>query len=102
MNMLKPALASMLLIAGSVCAFAASEDDYKAAYAAAEAANKQAASLRNQWTTTASTLAAAKKFADVGDFDKATASAKEAEELAKASIFQATSEKERWRDLEIR
>ena len=74
-------------------ALAAGEDDYKAAYAAAEAANKQAAGLRNQWTTTASTLAAAKKFADGGDFDKATASAKEAEALAKASIFQATSEK---------
>ena len=91
-----------LLLAGSTAVLAAGEDDYKAAYAAAEAANKQAASLRNQWTTTASTLAAAKKFADGGDFDKATASAKEAEALAKASIFQATSEKERWRDLEIR
>jgi hypothetical protein len=90
-----------LLLAGGT-ALAAGEDDYKAAYAAAEAANKQAAGLRNQWTTTASTLAAAKKFADGGDFDKATASAREAEALAKASIFQATSEKERWRDLEIR
>ena len=93
---------AVLLLAGATSALAAGEDDYKAAYAAAEAANKQAASLRNQWTTTASTLAAAKKFADGGDFDKATASAKEAEALAKASIFQATSEKERWRDLEIR
>jgi len=91
-----------LWLAGATSALAAGEDDYKAAYAAAEAANKQAASLRNQWTTTAATLAAAKKFADGGDFDKATASAKEAEALAKASIFQATSEKERWRDLEIR
>ena len=78
------------------------EDDYKAAYAAAEAANKEAGSLRNQWTTTAATLAVAKKSADAGEFDKATASAKEAEALAKASIFQATSEKERWKDLEIR
>lgn len=93
---------AVLLLAGSTTALAAGEDDYKAAYAAAEAANKQAAGLRNQWTTTASTLAAAKKFADGGDFDKATASAREAEALAKASIFQATSEKERWRDLEIR
>ena len=92
----------VLLLAGATSARAAGEDDYKAAYTAAEAANKQAASLRNQWTTTASTLAAAKKFADGGDFDKATASAREAEALAKASIFQATSEKERWRDLEIR
>ena len=92
----------VLLLAGATSALAAGAEDYKAAYAAAEAANKQAGSLRNQWTPTASTLAAAKKFADGGDFDKATASAKEAEELAKASIFQATSEKERWRDLEIR
>jgi hypothetical protein len=102
MNMLKPVLASMLLIAGSVSAFAASEDDYKAAYAAAESANKEAGSLRNQWTTTASTLAAAKKSAEGGDFDKATAAAKEAEALAKASIFQAVSEKTRWKTMEIR
>ena len=40
--------------------------------------------------------------ADGGDFDGAISAAKEAEALAKASIFQATSEKERWKDLEIR
>lgn len=102
MTMLKPVLVSMLLIAGCACAFAATEDDYKAAYAAAEAANKEAAGLRNRWTTTASTLAAAKKSAEAGDFDKATASAREAEALAKASIFQATSEKTRWKNMEIR
>ena len=93
-------LLAALLTAGP--AFAASEADYEAAYAAAEAANAEAGKLRNQWTTTASTLAAAKKAADAGDFDKATASAKEAEALAKASIFQATSEKKLWKDLEIR
>ena len=93
-------LASVLLVATS--AFAASEADYKAALAAAEAANKQAAGVRNQWTTTAATINAAKKAAEAGDFDKAVASAVEAEALAKASIFQATSEKTRWRDLEIR
>jgi hypothetical protein len=76
-------------------------NDFKAAYAVAEAANKEAGSLRNQWTTTASTLAAA-KAADGGDFDAAVARAKEAEALAKASIYQATSEKERWKDMEIR
>jgi len=102
MTMLKPVLVSMLLIAGCASALATSEDDYKAAYAAAEAANKEAAGLRNQWTTTASTLAAAKKSAEAGDFDKATASAREAEALAKASIFQATSEKTRWKSMEIR
>ena len=99
----KSVLVLALLAGAALPAFAAgSEDDYKAAYAAAEAANKEAGKLRNQWTTTASTLAAAKKAAEAGEFDKATASAKEAEALAKASIFQATSEKTRWRDMEIR
>ena len=95
-------LISGLLIAVSSPALAASEADFKAAYAAAEAAEKEAAQLRNQWTTTALTLAAAKKAADAGDFDKAVEVAKEAEELAKASIYQAKSEKELWKDLEIR
>jgi hypothetical protein len=96
-------LTAALLIAGATSAMAASsEADFKAAYAAAEAANKDAGVLRNQWTTTAQALADAKKAADKGDFDQAVAQSKEAEALAKASIFQATSEKERWKDLEIR
>src|SRR4051812_29272953 len=97
---MKLALLAALLTTGP--AFAASETDYKAAYAAAEAANKEAGALRNQWTTTASPLAAAKKAGDAGDFDKAVEAAREAEALAKASIFQATSEKTLWKDLEIR
>jgi hypothetical protein len=97
------ALAAALLISGASSALAAgSEADFKAAYAAAEAANKDAATLRNQWTTTAATLAAAKKAAEAGNFDEAIAQAKEAEAMAKASVFQATSEKDRWKDMEIR
>jgi hypothetical protein len=95
-------LISGLLIAGSFPAIAASEADYSVAYAAADAAEKEAGSLRNQWTTTEAALSAAKKAAASGDFDQAVASSKEAEALAKASIFQATSEKERWKDMEIR
>jgi hypothetical protein len=96
-------LTTILLIARSSLALAAaSEAEFKAAYAAAEAANKQAGSLRNQWTTTTAALAAAKKAADSGDFDQAVASSREAEALAKASIFQATSEKEAWKAIEIR
>jgi hypothetical protein len=92
-----------LLIGGATSALAAgSEADFKAAYAVAEAVHKEAGSLRNQWTTTAAALADAKKAADKGDFDQAIASSKEAEALAKASIFQATSEKEAWKKLEIR
>jgi multidrug resistance efflux pump len=87
---------------GAMPAWAASEDDYKAALAAADAAEKQADALRNKWTTTQAQLAAAKKAAAADDFDAAIAAAKEAEALAKASVFQATSEKERWKDMEIR
>ena len=92
------ALALALLVAGAAPALAAaSEADFKAAYAAADAANKQAGTLRDQWTVTASALAAAKKAADAGNFDSAVAEAKEAEALAKASVFQATSEKDAWK-----
>jgi hypothetical protein len=92
-----------LLMAGATSALAASsESDFKTAYAAAEAANKEAGSLRNQWTVTAAALAAAKKAADAGDFDQAVAQSKEAEALARASIYQATSEKDAWKALEIK
>lgn len=91
----------VLLASGPMPAIAASEADFKAAFAAAETAEREAAELRNRWTTTESALAAAKKAAAAGDLESALASAKQAEALAKASIFQATSEKERWRDMEI-
>jgi len=94
-------LATILLVAAAMPARAATEADFKAAYAAAEAAEQEAGSLRNQWITTETALKTAKTQADAGDFDAATASAKEAEALAKASIFQATSEKDRWKDAEI-
>jgi len=45
-------LAAVLVMAGAMPACAASEADFKAAYAAAEAAEKAAGQLRNQWTTT--------------------------------------------------
>jgi hypothetical protein len=102
-----PTIVATLLLAGFLAGAtsalaAATETDFKAAYAAAEAANKQAGALRNQWTTTEAALVAAKKAADAGDYDKAVASSKEAEALAKASIYQATGEKDAWKNLEIR
>jgi hypothetical protein len=105
MSMIKTSslwLAAALLIAGAASVLAASEADYKTALSAAEAANKEAASMRNQWTVTAAAIAAAKKAGDAGDFDKAVEQAREAEALAKASIFQASSEKTLWKDMEIR
>jgi hypothetical protein len=82
--------------------YAATQADFTAAYAAAEAANKEAGALRNQWTTTGIALAAAKKAAAEGNFDTAVAASKEAEALAKASIFQAKEQKEAWKEMEIR
>ena len=96
-------LAAVLFVGSTASAPAgSSETEFKVAYAAAEAADKEAGRLRNQWTVTAAALAAAKKAADKGDFDQAISSAKEAEALAKASIFQAASEKEAWKQLQIR
>ena len=96
-------LIAVLTIAAAASVLAAgSETDFRTAYAAAEAADQEAGRLRNQWTVTAAALADAKKAAARGDFDQAIFSAKEAEALARASIFQATSEKEAWKQLEIR
>jgi hypothetical protein len=95
------ALAMAPLIAGGAARAAGSEADFRTAYAAAEAANQEAGRLRNQWTTTATALAEARKSAASGDFDQATALAKQAEALARASIFQATSEKEAWKNSQI-
>ena len=97
------ALALLITAATSVLA-ASSEADFNTAYAAAEAANKEAGALRDQWTVTATALADAKKAAASGNFDQAVAASKEAEALAKASVFQATQERatNAWKALEIR
>ena len=91
----------VVLPLGSAALAANTEADFKAAYAAAEVAEKQAGLLRNQWLATEAALADARKAAEKQDFETAIAAAKEAEALAKASIFQATSEKDAWKDLEI-
>ena len=77
-------------------------ETFKAAYEKAEAANKTAGELRNQWTTTVKALKAAKKAADEGNFDVATSQAKHAEALANASIAQTKQEEKLWPDAVIR
>jgi hypothetical protein len=96
-------IALVLSVAGfATAALAASADDFKAAYAKAEAANKQAGALKNQWTTTASELKAAKKAADAGKFDDGVKLAQQAEALANASIAQAEEQKKLWVDAVVR
>ena len=82
-------------------ALAASADDFKAALAKAEAANKRAGELKNQWTTTGQAIGAAKKAADGGNFDEAVKLAEHAEALANGSIAQAEEQKTIWKDAVI-
>jgi hypothetical protein len=88
---------ALSLTSVTLAAAAGNETDYKAALAAAESANKHAGTLKNQWTTTAQTLKAAQKAAAAHDYDKATALAKHAEALAKASIAQAHEQENAWK-----
>ncbi len=96
-------LAVVLMTTGlATAALAASADDFKAAYAKAEAAETQAGALKNQWTTTDAELKAATKAADTGNFDEAVKHAQEAEALANASIAQAREQATAWKNAVIR
>jgi hypothetical protein len=83
-------------------AIAASADDFKAAYAKAETAEKQAMQMKTSWTTTVDMLKDAKKAADAGKFDDAVALAQHAEALANASMAQAKEQQEKWQDAVVR
>jgi predicted nucleic acid-binding Zn-ribbon protein len=90
-------LAFVLAVLGPVgSALAASQEDFKAAYAKAEALDKQSTAMKTHWTTTSNALKAAKKAADAGKFDEAVKHAHEAEALANASIYQAKDEEKNW------
>jgi hypothetical protein len=97
---------SLMSMAGAVvlafAAVAAPADDFKAAYAKAEAASKQSATLKTQWTTTVATLKAAQDAANAGKLDDAIALAKQAEAMAEASIAQAREQQGAWQDGVIR
>ncbi len=98
-----PALCLIGLTAVATTGMAAStEADFKAALAAAQAAEAQAGSLKNRWTTAEQALAAAKKAAAAHDFDAAIKAAQQAEALAKASIAQAKEQQDAWKAAVIR
>jgi len=97
------ALAVMFFFAAISAAPAANTAvDVQSALAAAEAAEKAAGALKNQWTVTEDALTAAKKAAAAGDYDTAVRFAKRAEALAKASIDQANEQKNAWRAAVVR
>ena len=101
-----PALIRMAVILSvgglATAALAASADDFKAAYAKAEAADKQAGALKNQWTSTAQQLKAAQTAAAAGNYDEAIKGAQQAEALANASIAQAKEQDKTWTKAVIR
>ena len=105
-NLSKTRLRIICLIAplssiGSTAFAANTEADFRSAYARADTAEQEVGRLRNQWLATEAALADARKAAEKHDFETAISAAKEAEALAKASIFQATSEKDAWKNLQI-
>jgi hypothetical protein len=93
---------ALSLAAVPAVALAASADDFKAALAKAQSANKQAGEIKNQWTTTASAITAAEKAAAEGKFDDAVKLAEQAEALANASIAQAKEQEAAWTKAVVR
>ncbi|MDB5596113.1 MAG: hypothetical protein JWM36_3074 [Hyphomicrobiales bacterium] len=87
--------------AGST-ALAATLEEFTNAFAAATTSVNEAAAVKNQWTTTTQALADSKKAADAKNFDEAVSLAKQAEALARASLFQARAESGAWKDAEIK
>lgn len=83
-------------------ALAASADDFKAAFAKAEAANNEAGAHKNQWTTTAKELKAAQAAAAAGKYDEAVNDAQQAEALANASVAQAKEQATAWKKAVVR
>jgi len=83
-------------------AFAASEEDSKAALAKADAAIKQAHALKNEWTATAAEYKKAQAAAAAGKFDDAVKLAGHAEALANASVAQAKEQEKLWPEAVIR
>ena len=93
---------AMLSLVGLGAAMADPAEDFKAAYAKAEAASKQAAAMKTQWMPTVAALAAAKKAGEAGKYDEATALAHNAEALANASMAQAKQQAAEWTQAVIR
>ena len=85
------------LFCSSAVQAASTEADFKTALTAAEAAEQEAGTLKNQWIPTEQALAAAKEAAAAGNFDAAVVQAQLAEALAKASIAQAKEQQTAWR-----
>jgi hypothetical protein len=90
-------LVTVSLISATAAQAASTQADFDTAFAAAQAAEKEAGALKNQWLPTEQALSAAKKAAAGGDFETAVDQAKQAEALARASIAQAKEQDTAWK-----
>ena len=90
-------LIAALLLCATAAQAASTQADFDTAFAAAQAAEKEAGTLKNQWIPTEQALAAAKKAAADSDFDTAVDQARQAEALAKASIAQSKEQDTAWK-----
>lgn len=90
-------MAAAVLSVTAAAQAAATRTDFDSAFAAAQAAEKDAGALKNRWTTADDALKAAQKAAAAGDFDTAVKEANNAEALAKASIAQAKEQATAWK-----
>lgn len=96
-------LTIVVTVAGlATAASAATANDFKAVYAKAEAASKQAAAMKTQWVATVKALKAAQTAAAAGNYGAAVKDAQHAEALANASIAQSKQQAATWRRAVIR
>ncbi|HXD44476.1 MAG TPA: hypothetical protein VN655_05005 [Pseudolabrys sp.] len=96
-------LAVIASIAGfTTASLAATADEAKSAIEKAETADKQAAALKNQWTTAEKALKNAKAAVAAGKFDDAVKQAQEAEALSNASAAQAKEQDKLWPEAVVR
>lgn len=78
---------------------AGAEAEFKEVYSAAVATHEAAAD--HQWTTTTKTLEAADSAAQNGERDTALSLAREARQLAEASVAQREDQQKSWRYLVV-
>lgn len=92
-------IAISLALSVSLVAEAGPKEDFNDTYSKAQSTHQDAGNF--QWTVTSDRLKAAKSAADNGDYEKATAMAKEALKLAEESAAQRTKQQEVWRNAAI-
>lgn len=77
---------------------AETQASFEAAYAAADAARKQAAGVGHEWRDTRKMLKKAKATAKKGDYDKAVKLAQQAQQQGERAFEQGTLQAKVWQD----